>query len=338
MTTRKSSKTSASDNQATSQATARILVLHGPNLNLLGTREPDVYGRTTLADIHAAMETRARAAGVQLESFQSNGEGELINRVQSARDEGVGFIIINPAAYTHTSVALRDALRRVDIPRRSAPSNIYAREAFRQHSYFSDLAVGVISAWAPAATSWRSTTRCAPGAGTDLTRHIGRRGNTCAIKAYRLRIPHGSSQTENASSTWCRRPASPNWKSPRARRKSASPSTCTPPPAPAATVHVAAPVALPAAAVAPVDAGVSDLPEGHVVKAPMVGTFYRASAPGAKPFVEVGQTVAAGDPLFIIEAMKLMNEIEADTAGVIKAILVENGQPVEYGQPLAVIG
>jgi acetyl-CoA carboxylase biotin carboxyl carrier protein len=110
------------------------------------------------------------------------------------------------------------------------------------------------------------------------------------------------------------------------------------PPAPAATVHVAAPVALPAAAVAPVDAGVSDLPEGHVVKAPMVGTFYRASAPGAKPFVEVGQTVAAGDPLFIIEAMKLMNEIEADTAGVIKAILVENGQPVEYGQPLAVIG
>jgi len=103
-------------------------------------------------------------------------------------------------------------------------------------------------------------------------------------------------------------------------------------------VHVAAPVALPAAAVAPVDAGVSDLPEGHVVKAPMVGTFYRASAPGAKPFVEVGQTVAAGDPLFIIEAMKLMNEIEADTAGVIKAILVENGQPVEYGQPLAVIG
>jgi 3-dehydroquinate dehydratase-2 len=146
MTTRKSSKTSASDNQATSQATARILVLHGPNLNLLGTREPDVYGRTTLADIHAAMETRARAAGVQLESFQSNGEGELINRVQSARDEGVGFIIINPAAYTHTSVALRDALAAVDIPFVEVHlSNIYAREAFRQHSYFSDLAVGVIS-------------------------------------------------------------------------------------------------------------------------------------------------------------------------------------------------
>lgn len=146
MTTRKSSKTSASANQATNQATARILVLHGPNLNLLGTREPDVYGRTTLADIHTAMENRARAAGVQLESFQSNGEGELINRVQSARAEGVGFIIINPAAYTHTSVALRDALAAVDIPFVEVHlSNIYAREAFRQHSYFSDLAVGVIS-------------------------------------------------------------------------------------------------------------------------------------------------------------------------------------------------
>lgn len=111
-------------------------------------------------------------------------------------------------------------------------------------------------------------------------------------------------------------------------------------PAPAATVHVAAPAAIAApAAAAPAEGSAeSGLPEGHVVKAPMVGTFYRASAPGAKPFVEVGQTVAVGDPLFIIEAMKLMNEIEADAAGVIKAILVENGQPVEYGQPLAVIG
>jgi acetyl-CoA carboxylase biotin carboxyl carrier protein len=79
-------------------------------------------------------------------------------------------------------------------------------------------------------------------------------------------------------------------------------------------------------------------PEGHVVKSPMVGTFYRSGSPGSKPFVEVGQTVKAGDTLCIIEAMKLMNEIEADASGVIKAILVENGQPVEYGQPLFIIG
>lgn len=124
---------------------ARILVLHGPNLNLLGSREPDVYGRTSLADIHAAMDSRARAAGVRLESFQSNHEGQLIDRVQAAASEGVSFIIINPAGYTHTSVALRDALAAVAIPYVEVHlSNIHAREPFRQHSYFSDKATGVI--------------------------------------------------------------------------------------------------------------------------------------------------------------------------------------------------
>ena len=108
-------------------------------------------------------------------------------------------------------------------------------------------------------------------------------------------------------------------------------------------VQAAAPVPVPAAAaIAPVEAEPAEaaeaLPPGHSVKAPMVGTFYRASAPGAKPFVEVGQSIAAGEVLCIIEAMKLLNEIEADQAGTIKAILVENAQPVEYGQPLFVIG
>jgi 3-dehydroquinate dehydratase-2 len=124
---------------------ARILVLHGPNLNLLGTREPEVYGHTTLADIHAMMEARARANGVQIESFQSNSEGGLIDRVQAAGAEGIEFIIINPGGYTHTSVALRDALAAVHIPFVEVHlSNIHARESFRHHSYFSDIAVGVI--------------------------------------------------------------------------------------------------------------------------------------------------------------------------------------------------
>jgi 3-dehydroquinate dehydratase II len=124
---------------------ARILALHGPNLNLLGTREPDIYGHTTLADIHRAMEDRARADAVLLESFQSNHEGQLIDRVQAAASEGVDFIIINPAAYTHTSVGLRDALCAVAIPYIEVHlSNIHAREPFRHHSYFSDRAVGVI--------------------------------------------------------------------------------------------------------------------------------------------------------------------------------------------------
>jgi 3-dehydroquinate dehydratase-2 len=126
-------------------AQRRILALHGPNLNLLGTREPEVYGCTTLADIHIAMESRARANGVQLESFQSNHEGQLIDRVQAAAVEEIDFIIINPAAYTHTSIALRDALAAVRIPFVEVHlSNIHARESFRHHSYFSDSAVGVI--------------------------------------------------------------------------------------------------------------------------------------------------------------------------------------------------
>jgi 3-dehydroquinate dehydratase-2 len=124
----------------------RILVLHGPNLNLLGTREPEIYGSTTLADIHMAMENRARAAGVLLESFQSNSEGELINRVQAAAAEGVAFILINPGGYTHSSIALRDALAAVAIPFVEIHlSNVYAREPFRHRSYFSDIAVGVVT-------------------------------------------------------------------------------------------------------------------------------------------------------------------------------------------------
>ena len=124
---------------------ARILVLHGPNLNLLGRREPHIYGRATLADIHAAMEMRARAHGVQIESFQSNSEGELIDRIQAAATEGIEFILINPGAYSHTSIAIPDALRGVGIPYIEVHiSNIHAREAFRHHSHFSASATGVI--------------------------------------------------------------------------------------------------------------------------------------------------------------------------------------------------
>lgn len=138
-------QTRTQKNRQADAAVPRILALHGPNLNLLGTREPGVYGRTTLADIHLTMEARARADGVRIESFQSNSEGELIDRIQSAASEGISFIIINPAGYTHTSVALRDALLAVNIPFIEVHlSNIHAREAFRHHSYFSDIAVGVI--------------------------------------------------------------------------------------------------------------------------------------------------------------------------------------------------
>lgn len=126
-------------------ALRNVLVLHGPNLNLLGTREPEVYGATTLADINAALVERAQARGVTLAHFQSNHEGALVDRVHAAKSEGVEFIIINPAAYTHTSVALRDALAGVVIPYIEVHlSNVHRREPFRHHSYLADQAVGVI--------------------------------------------------------------------------------------------------------------------------------------------------------------------------------------------------
>jgi 3-dehydroquinate dehydratase II len=129
--------------RATQMAT--ILVLHGPNLNLLGEREPDIYGCTTLADINGRLERLAQLRNHQLLHMQSNAEFELVEAVQAARREGVDFILINPAAFTHTSVALRDALAAVAIPFIEIHlSNTHAREEFRHHSYFSDLALGVI--------------------------------------------------------------------------------------------------------------------------------------------------------------------------------------------------
>lgn len=123
-----------------------ILVLHGPNLNLLGSREPDVYGRVTLNEINVNLTTLAHSHGANLSCYQNNAEAALVERVQQAQADGTEFIIINPAAFTHTSVALRDAFAAVAIPFIEVHlSNVFAREAFRKESYFSDLAIGVIS-------------------------------------------------------------------------------------------------------------------------------------------------------------------------------------------------
>lgn len=127
-------------------ASKNILVLHGPNLNLLGIREPEHYGSATLAAIDQRLATCAKRAGVALVSFQSNVEGDLVNRIQQAQRDGVDFIIINPAAFTHTSIAMRDALAAVKIPFIEVHlSNVFAREEFRHRSYFTDLAIGMIS-------------------------------------------------------------------------------------------------------------------------------------------------------------------------------------------------
>jgi len=127
-----------------------ILVLNGPNLNLLGSREPEHYGTTTLADINQQLEERAKDLNCDIETFQTNHEGDLVDRIHQAGIDKIDFIIINPAAFTHSSVAVRDAISGVHIPFIELHlSNVHAREEFRQHSYFSDLAAGVISGLGP---------------------------------------------------------------------------------------------------------------------------------------------------------------------------------------------
>lgn len=135
------------DHTSTSASAVKsIVVLHGPNLNLLGLREPEHYGKTTLESINHSLAEQAQANGIQLETFQSNSEADLVGKLQSLANKNVDFIIINPAAFTHTSVAMRDALAAIKIPFIEVHlSNVYARESFRHHSYFTDIAVGVIS-------------------------------------------------------------------------------------------------------------------------------------------------------------------------------------------------
>ena len=123
-----------------------VLVINGPNLNSLGTREPEIYGSTTLADIEAGAVAQGQAAGLSVGTFQSNHEGDIVDRLHTAREQGVRFVIINPGAFTHTSVAIRDAFAAVAIPFVEVHiSNVHAREEFRRHSYLSDIAVGVLT-------------------------------------------------------------------------------------------------------------------------------------------------------------------------------------------------
>ena len=124
---------------------SQLLLINGPNLNMLGTREPDVYGDTSLSAIEAQLGTRASDMGHQLDCFQSNAEHEIVDKIQAAAKSGVAFILLNPGAFTHTSIAMRDALLAVDIPFIEVHlSNVFAREDFRHQSYFSDIAVGCI--------------------------------------------------------------------------------------------------------------------------------------------------------------------------------------------------
>lgn len=175
MTTKQTSRAST---QSGSTLRPHVLVLHGPNLNLLGNREPEHYGITTLDDINCMLVGLGEAAGAHVETFQHNHEGALIDKLHGAVRDGVDFIIINPAAYTHTSVAVRDALAATAIPFVEVHlSNIHARETFRHHSYFSDLAVGVV---------------------TGLGAHGYELALEYALRHLQNRTLHGSQKTEKA--------------------------------------------------------------------------------------------------------------------------------------------
>lgn len=174
MTTKRTSRASTQSGSTR----PRVLVLHGPNLNLLGNREPEHYGITTLDDINRMLVELGEAAGAHVETFQHNHEGALIDKLHGAARDRVDFIIINPAAYTHTSVAVRDALAASAIPFVEVHlSNIHAREAFRHHSYFSDLAVGVV---------------------TGLGAYGYELALEYALRRLQNRTPHGSQKTEKA--------------------------------------------------------------------------------------------------------------------------------------------
>jgi 3-dehydroquinate dehydratase-2 len=175
MTTKRSSRSAP---RSASILRPHVLVVHGPNLNLLGSREPKHYGLATLDDIDRALVSRGEAAGAQVETFQSNHEGALIDRIHQAARDQVEFILINPGGYTHSSVALRDALAAVAIPFVEVHlSNIHARESFRHHSYFSDLAVGVVS---------------------GLGAHGYELALEFALRHLQNRTSHGSQKTEKA--------------------------------------------------------------------------------------------------------------------------------------------
>ncbi len=157
---------------------ARILLLHGPNLNLLGTREPGIYGAATLQDINTRLTFMTVQEGHQLDTLQSNHEGVLIDRIHAAGQDGTAFIVINPAAFTHTSVALRDALLAVKIPFVEVHlSNVHAREAFRHHSYFPMPPSASSAAWVPKAMNTPCSSPCAVWHNLELVWGISRYGS-----------------------------------------------------------------------------------------------------------------------------------------------------------------
>ena len=351
---------------------SQVLVLNGPNLNLLGRREPGTYGTATLADIESSLAARGADLGLALDFLQSNHEGVLIDRVQAAGEDGTAVAIINPGAFTHTSIALRDAFLGVSLPLievhlsnvpppppRAVPTPLLLLGHRPRHHR--RLRCRRLHARARGG-------RRTPSPGRRVEHPHGRprgrerpsRPRHAPRRRYRRRLSARSPIPHTPPIALSAQPEPPmdirkikklielleasdvaeieiveGEESVRIARYSAVP--VAPAPSPVAAV-APAPAPASVAVAAPASAADDDLaPPGSVMESPMVGTFYRSSGPGEKSFVEVGSAISRGDTVCIIEAMKIMNRIEAEQSGTVRAILVEDGQPVEYGEPLIVI-
>jgi acetyl-CoA carboxylase biotin carboxyl carrier protein len=295
---------------------ALIFVLNGPNLNMLGKREPSIYGGLDLAGIERLLKERAAGLGHEIDFRQTNHEGDLVDWIHEADGAGAGGIVLNPGAYTHTSIALHDAIRS------AAVRDLRARtEGIRARARGARLGCREVTSAGrggrPNQKQGMTMSRTKSGIDPEIIRelaHLLTETDLTEIEVQqadlRIRVARQIQVT--------------------------------------ATVPMAAPVAqmapapyagaAPGVAAAEAPTAESDLASHPgVLKSPMVGTAYLGPAPGAKPFVDIGQTVNQGDRVLIVEAMKTFNDIVAPRSGKVTALLIEDKQPVEYGQPLMII-
>ena len=293
----------------------KILIINGPNLNLLGQREDDIYGKDTLENIKNASETKGKSLDLTIDFFQSNNEGEIINKLHEVEELYDG-LIINPAAYTHSSIAILDSLRAINKPKIEIHlSNIYSREEYRKKSITSEGVNGLIcgfgtnsyilgiEAIAKLIYNWLKVMTKIDKTDIQNINLIIKETNLKGVSKvkikknnYEIEITSESISQGNQISQVIDRPNEKNEKS----------------------------------------ESVEEIDNENIVKSPMVGVAYLSADPNSAPYIKIGQHVKAGDTLLLIEAMKTFNEIKAPRSGIIKKIVVLNSQPVEYGDTLII--
>ena len=291
----------------------RILIINGPNLNLLGQREEDIYGKDTLDDIMKNCKKKGKEANVEIDFYQSNYEGEIINKLHEVEKSYDG-LIINPAAFTHSSIAILDSLRAIKKPKIEIHlSNIYSREEYRKKSITSEGVDGLIcgfggnsyilgiEAISKLIYNWHMTKIDK----TDINNINLIIKETKLKNVSKIKIKKNNYEIEISSENF----VSSNQKLQKIDK----------------TVEKTEP-----------SSSSEIINEENIVKSPMVGVAYLSADPNSPPYIKIGQHVKAGDTLLLVEAMKTFNEIKAPRSGIIKKIVVLNSQPVEFGDILII--